>query len=135
MSKYDDQPDLADNCKVGLCTSSRLSMAADVFLAIGSSLVVEPAASLPRLAKRSGARLAIINQTQTPLDPLADLVIREPIGATMRRADRQEHRRTASTGRQPAGDRAARHGPYHRVHRLRKRMDARGCSRPNRCRR
>ena len=61
----------------------RLSIDADVFLAIGSSLVVEPAASLPRVAKGSGAKLVIINATPTPLDDLADLVIREPIGKTM----------------------------------------------------
>jgi NAD-dependent deacetylase len=46
--------------------------------------VVEPAASFPRLAKQSGARLVILNNQETPLDDLADLVIREQIGATMR---------------------------------------------------
>lgn len=56
---------------------------ADVFLAIGSSLVVEPAASLPRLAASSGAMLVIINKTATPLDGGADLVIREPIGSVL----------------------------------------------------
>lgn len=60
-----------------------LSKNADVFLAIGSSLVVEPAASLPRLAKQHGASLVIINKTQTPLDPVADLIIRDPIGCTL----------------------------------------------------
>lgn len=54
-----------------------------LFIAIGSSLVVEPAASFPRIAKDSGARLAIINASPTPLDHLADLVIRQPIGATL----------------------------------------------------
>jgi len=63
--------------------AANVSMAADVYLAIGSSLVVEPAASLPRLAKSSGATLVIINKTQTPLDGVADLVIREPIGTTL----------------------------------------------------
>ncbi|MCH7808605.1 MAG: NAD-dependent deacylase [Planctomycetes bacterium] len=62
----------------------QLSTDADVYLAIGSSLVVEPAASLPRLAKSYGATLVILNKTPTPLDPIADLVIREPIGVTMR---------------------------------------------------
>ncbi len=52
----------------------------DLFLAIGSSLVVYPAAALPVLAKRAGARLAIINRDETPLDDLADLVIRGDIG-------------------------------------------------------
>lgn len=64
--------------------ATQLSMQADVYLAIGSSLVVEPAASLPRLAKGHGATLVIINKTETPLDSMADLVIREPIGETLR---------------------------------------------------
>lgn len=53
---------------------------ADLILAIGSSLVVEPAASLPRRAKFNGARLVIINRTETPLDALADVVVRDSIG-------------------------------------------------------
>ncbi len=53
---------------------------ADLFLAIGSSLVVTPAAELPALAKESGARLVIINREPTPLDGIADLVIRGAIG-------------------------------------------------------
>ncbi len=61
----------------------QLSTKADVYLAIGSSLVVEPAASMPRHAKQHGATLVIINKTETPLDPMADLVIREGIGDTM----------------------------------------------------
>jgi len=47
----------------------------DLMLAIGSSLVVYPAAWLPERAKRSGAKLAIINRDPTPLDEIADLVI------------------------------------------------------------
>jgi len=56
---------------------------ADLFLAIGSSLVVTPAAELPALAKSSGARLVIINREPTPLDGLADAVIRDGVGATI----------------------------------------------------
>lgn len=56
---------------------------ADLMIAIGSSLVVEPAASLPLQAKQNGARLVIINKTETPLDPLADIVLREPIGESL----------------------------------------------------
>ncbi|MGD2109516.1 MAG: NAD-dependent deacylase [Phycisphaerae bacterium] len=67
-----------------MAEASRLVQAADLCLAIGSSLVVEPAASIPRLAKQYGATLVIINRTETPLDFDADLVIREPIGETMR---------------------------------------------------
>lgn len=60
-----------------------LSMQTDLVLTLGSSLVVEPAASIPLQAKNNGARLVIINQTGTPLDRLADVVARQPIGATM----------------------------------------------------
>lgn len=60
-----------------------LSEHSDLFLAMGSSLVVEPAASMPLIAKQSGARLVIINRDPTPLDEIADLVIRAPIGQTL----------------------------------------------------
>ncbi|MBI4586896.1 MAG: Sir2 family NAD-dependent protein deacetylase [Planctomycetes bacterium] len=60
--------------------AERLSREADLFLAIGSSLVVTPAATLPALARRAGAFLAIINREETPQDPIADLVVRTPIG-------------------------------------------------------
>jgi NAD-dependent deacetylase len=52
----------------------------DLFLAVGSTLTVEPAASLCRLAFRSGARLVIVNRDATPYDRLAADTIREPIG-------------------------------------------------------
>ncbi|MNG42042.1 NAD-dependent protein deacetylase [compost metagenome] len=48
---------------------------------IGSSLQVQPAATLPLLAKRAGAPLVIVNRDETPLDPLADAVVNRPIGA------------------------------------------------------
>lgn len=60
------------------------SREADLFLVLGSSLVVTPAAELPLLAKRSGARLVILNRDPTPLDEIADLVIRQPIGEVIR---------------------------------------------------
>ena len=53
---------------------------AEVFIVIGSSLQVQPAASFPVIAKRSGALLAIINRDQTPLDDLADFVYQGGIG-------------------------------------------------------
>ena len=56
---------------------------ADLMLALGSSLVVEPAASLPLRAKHSGAGLVIINKTSTPLDGVADIVLHEPIGEVL----------------------------------------------------
>lgn len=52
----------------------------DLLLAVGSSLVVEPAASIPRAAKAAGARLVIVNREPTPLDGLADGVARGEIG-------------------------------------------------------
>lgn len=55
----------------------------DVFLSIGSSLVVWPAAGIPLLAKNSGAKLVIINLQPTELDDIADLVIRHDIGETL----------------------------------------------------
>lgn len=60
-----------------------LAQDADLFLAIGSSLVVEPAASLPLIAKQSRAKLVIINRDPTPLDGIAEIVIRAPIGKTL----------------------------------------------------
>jgi NAD-dependent deacetylase len=52
----------------------------DLFIAIGSSLVVWPAAGFPLQAKQSGARLVIVNREPTEFDSIADLVIREDIG-------------------------------------------------------
>ncbi len=55
------------------------SKRADLFLAVGSSLVVTPAAGMPRVALQSGARLVIINQGETPLDSAAHLRFEEKI--------------------------------------------------------
>ena len=60
-----------------------LSRACDLFLAIGSSLAVWPAAGFPLLAKRNGARLLILNRDPTDFDDVADLVIRAEIGRTL----------------------------------------------------
>ncbi|MFQ5734875.1 MAG: NAD-dependent deacetylase, partial [Planctomycetaceae bacterium] len=56
---------------------------ADVFLAMGSSLVVEPAAGLPRIASENGAKLAILNRNATPLDAWADVIVNASLGETM----------------------------------------------------
>jgi len=53
---------------------------AEIFIVIGSSLQVQPAASFPVIAKRSGALLAIINRDETPLDELADFIHHGRIG-------------------------------------------------------
>ena len=63
--------------------AERETMMADLFIAIGSSLVVYPAAGFPELAKRKGARLVILNLQQTGLDEMADLVLNRPIGETL----------------------------------------------------
>ena len=58
----------------------------DFFLVAGSSLVVYPAAGFPLMAKRAGAKLAILNRTPTDQDDYAELVIRDGIGSTLSRA-------------------------------------------------
>jgi NAD-dependent protein deacetylase/lipoamidase len=60
--------------------AEQLTMQCDLFLAIGSSLVVWPAAGFPLMAKRNGAALVIINREPTEFDELADLVVRQDIG-------------------------------------------------------
>jgi NAD-dependent deacetylase len=56
------------------------TLGCDLFLAVGSSLVVYPAAGFPVLAKENGATLVIINRDPTPLDAFADLILRQDIG-------------------------------------------------------
>ena len=67
-----------------MARAQALANACDLFLAIGSSLVVYPAAGFPELAKRRGAKLAILNREPTPLDGIADLVLHREIGPTLR---------------------------------------------------
>jgi NAD-dependent deacetylase len=55
--------------------AQREALASDLFIVLGSSLVVFPAADLPRLAKRNGAKLVIVNREATDQDDIADLVI------------------------------------------------------------
>ena len=59
------------------------TLAADLFIVLGSSLVVYPAAGFPQLAKENGAQLVSVNREETGLDRVADLVIHEAIGDTM----------------------------------------------------
>lgn len=63
--------------------AERLAKNCDLFLAVGSSLVVWPAAGFPLMAKRSGATLVIINREPTDFDDLADLVVRDDIGEVL----------------------------------------------------
>lgn len=59
------------------------TLGCDLFIAIGSSLQVYPAAGFPILAKRNGAQLVILNREPTELDQIADLVIHDEIGRTL----------------------------------------------------
>lgn len=55
----------------------------DLMIATGSTLIVYPAAGFPEYAKQLGARLAILNREETPLDGIADLVLHGEIGPTL----------------------------------------------------
>jgi len=63
-----------------LASAVAAAQGADLFIAIGSTLIVEPAASLCAVAVRAGARLVIVNRDPTPYDAIATAVIRQPIG-------------------------------------------------------
>ena len=56
----------------------------DLFVVLGSSLVVQPAASIPLIAQRNGAKLVIVNREPTHLDRAADLVLYASIGETLK---------------------------------------------------
>jgi NAD-dependent deacetylase len=71
---------LPRNVLTAAATAARQS---DLMLVVGSSLVVNPAAQLPRLTRDAGGAVAIINRTPTPLDGDADLVLRTGAGATL----------------------------------------------------
>jgi NAD-dependent deacetylase len=66
-----------------MARAEELSSTCDLFIAIGSSLVVWPAAGFPLHAKRNGARLVIINREPTDFDEIADLVVRHDIGEAL----------------------------------------------------
>jgi NAD-dependent deacetylase len=57
----------------------------DLMIVVGSSLVVKPAATLPMIARSSGARLAVINAEPTPIDGLATVAIRAGAGESLER--------------------------------------------------
>ena len=66
-----------------MARAQEASLACDLFLVLGSSLVVYPAAGFPLIAKRAGAALAIVNREPTELDQYADLVLNEEIAQVM----------------------------------------------------
>jgi NAD-dependent deacetylase len=63
--------------------ADELTRQCDLFLAIGSSLVVWPAAGFPLMAKRNGAKLVILNRESTDFDQMADLVLQDDIGTVL----------------------------------------------------
>jgi NAD-dependent deacetylase len=66
-----------------MARAEHATLACDLFLVLGSSLVVYPAAGFPLLAKRNGAKLVIVNREPTEQDRIADLVIHTGIGRTL----------------------------------------------------
>ena len=75
------QPMNADD----LGDAHNLTASCDLFLVLGSSLVVQPVASLPKIALENNAKLAIINNDETPYDELADIVINKKINEVISR--------------------------------------------------
>jgi NAD-dependent deacetylase len=69
--------------------AGRAAATCDVFVAVGSTLTVEPAASLCGLAVQAGAALVVVNRDPTPYDPMAAAVIRDPIGEAVPRIAHQ----------------------------------------------
>ena len=66
-----------------MITAQRVSIKSDLFICLGSSLAVFPAADLPLLAKETGANLVIINNESTQMDHLSDLVINRDISEVL----------------------------------------------------
>jgi len=66
-----------------LTRARELTLSCDLFLVVGSSLKVTPAATLPRLALKNDVPLIIINLEPTPLDDYAEIVIREKAGVVL----------------------------------------------------
>jgi len=66
-----------------LMRAQRAADGADVFLAVGTSLGVYPAAALPEYALRAGATLAVLNGEPTPFDGVAEFVIRDRLGEVL----------------------------------------------------
>ncbi len=72
-----------------MARAEKATLACDLFVVLGSSLVVYPAAGFPTLAKRNGARLVIINREPTDQDEIADLVLHREIGPMLAEATRR----------------------------------------------
>ena len=74
-----------------LTSAANWSQQSRLFIAMGSSLVVHPAAALPEIARQYGSRLVILNRDQTPLDGVADLVIHNPLGEIFTEVQKLTH--------------------------------------------
>ncbi|MGQ3300649.1 SIR2 family NAD-dependent protein deacylase [Reyranella sp.] len=72
--------------EVPMLRAQEETLACDLFIVLGSSLVVYPAAGFPQLARRNGASFVIVNREPTDQDADADLVIHKEIGSTLSRA-------------------------------------------------
>ncbi|MET8578273.1 Sir2 family NAD-dependent protein deacetylase [Streptomyces sp. NPDC005012] len=75
-----------------------VAKACEVFVAVGTSLQVHPAAGLAGVAADHGARLVVVNAEETPYDELADEVVREPIGTALPRLLRELRERREQRG-------------------------------------
>ncbi len=69
--------------RAAMARAEAATLACDLFIVLGSSLVVYPAAGFPLLAKSCGAGLAIVNREPTPHDALADIVLHDEIGPVL----------------------------------------------------
>jgi len=69
--------------ELDMARAEKATRECDLFIVLGSSLVVYPAAGFPALARRCGARLVIVNREATEQDGLADLALRAEIGPTL----------------------------------------------------
>jgi len=58
---------------------------ADLLIIIGSSLQVAPANMLPRLAKSTGSKILLLNMSETPIDEMADVIVRTPVAVCLPR--------------------------------------------------
>lgn len=82
-----------------LMEATRRSQNCDLFIVIGSTLVVYPAAYMPTYAKNAGAELAIINLTSTPLDRQATVVIQGKAGEIMSKVMEKVRNKISSQGK------------------------------------
>jgi NAD-dependent deacetylase len=73
-----------------MARATEATLDCDMFIALGSSLVVFPAAGFPIMAKKNGAKLVILNREETEQDPYADLVIHDEIGPILSLATRRD---------------------------------------------